>query len=271
LQIDTNPLTTLAVLKTWLGITSSSDDIVLQWSIDRASRIVQSYCGRNFTETRYYEIKDGTSRTRMRLDNYPVSIVRFVGIGWDSVMTVSGTDKTDAIATVSVDADHVHLFRTASTGIETSTTVTFGSHDVTSELTAHINTVSGFSASLLLNVPSRYLRKLAGRSLIYGPAYLEAPTDAFDDYQIDLDAGIIYGDQLRLHRSILVDYTAGYATIPTDVENAVISVAARLYRGRTRDPGVQSESLGGYSYSLRASGDLDASEKAMLNAYRRLR
>ena len=271
MQIDTNPLTTLAVLKTWLGITSSSDDIVLQWSIDRASRIVQSYCGRNFTETRYYEIKDGSSRDRLRLDNYPVSIVRFVGVGWNSVMTVSSTVNTDAIATVSVDADHLHLFRTESTGSETSTQVTFGSHDTTSELVAHTNTVAGFSASLLLNVPARYLRKLAGRSLIYGPAYLEAPTTSFDNYQIDLDAGVIYGDQLRLYRSILVDYTAGYATIPSDVENAVISVASRLYRNRTRDPGIQSESLGGYSYSLRSTADLDAEEKSMLSAYRRIR
>ncbi|MFN9960056.1 MAG: head-tail connector protein, partial [bacterium] len=54
MQIDSNPLTTLAKLKTWLGITTVADDAVLQWSIEAASRAVQTYCGRNFTETRYY-------------------------------------------------------------------------------------------------------------------------------------------------------------------------------------------------------------------------
>lgn len=271
MQIDSNPLTTLAKLKTWLGITTVADDAVLQWSIEAASRAVQAYCGRNFTETRYYEIRDGGESRRLALRNYPVSIVRFVGIGWDSVLTVSSTISTDVAATVAVNSDHLHLYRMASNGQETSETVPFGSHQTTGEIRTHINTLTGFSASLILDVPAVYIRKLAGRSLKNGPAYLEAPTDALEDYQVDLDSGIVYGQQLPIHRSVLVDYTAGYATIPYDVENATISVAARLFRDRTRDPGVTSESLGGYSYSRRGSSEIDATEAKMLAPYRRLR
>ena len=271
MAIDTNNLTTLAVLKTWLGVTDTADDMVLQWSIQQASRIVQTHCARNFTEQRYYEVRDTFGAMRLALEQSPVTVVRFVGVGWDSVVSINSTNSTDAFASVAVDADQVHLTRVTSTGTETASQVSFGAHDVSSEVVQHINTISGFSAGLILNVPSRYIRRLAGRDLRNSTAYLEAPTEGLDDYQIDLDRGMIYGKTLDRYRSVLIDYTAGYATIPTDVENAVISVAARLYRGRTRDPGVQSESLGGYSYSLRASGDLDASEKAMLNAYRRLR
>lgn len=271
MQIDSNPLTTLAKLKTWLGITTVADDAVLQWSIEAASRAVQTYCGRNFTETRYYEIRDGGESRRMALAHYPVSIVRFVGIGWDSVLTVSSTISTDVVATVAVNSDHLHLYRMASNGQETSETVPFGSHQTSGEIRTHINTLTGFSASLILDVPAVYIRKLAGRSLKNGPAYLEAPTDSLEDYQVDLDSGIIYGQQLPIHRSVLVDYTAGYATIPYDVENATISVAARLFRDRTRDPGVTSESLGGYSYSRRGSSEIDATEAKMLAPYRRLR
>ena len=271
MQIDSNPLTTLAKLKTWLGITSVADDAVLQWSIEAASRAVQTYCGRNFTETRYYEIRDGGETRRLSLANYPVSIVRFVGVGWDSVMTVSSTIASDVVATVAVNSDHLHLYRMASTGTETSSTAPFGSHQTSGELVTHINTITGFRASLILDVPAIYIRKLAGRTLKNAPAYLEAPTDALEDYQVDLDSGILYGAQIAVHRSILVDYTAGYATIPYDVENATISVAARLFRDRTRDPGLASESLGGYSYSRRGLSEIDAVEAKMLAPYRRLR
>lgn len=271
MQIDSNPLTTLAKLKTWLGITSVENDAVLQWSIDSASRAVQTYCGRNFTETRYYEIRDGSESRRIALANYPVSFVRFVGVGWDSVMTVSSTISTDAVSTVSLGAGQLHLYRMSSTGTESNDQVNFSNHQTSTELATHISTITGFSASALLDVPAVYIRKLAGRSLKNGSAYLEAPTDGLEDYQVDLDSGVLYGAQLGLNRSLLVDYTAGYATIPYDVEMATLSVSARLFRDRTRDPGLNSESLGGYSYSRRGGSEISTEEARMLAPYRRLR
>jgi hypothetical protein len=271
LAIDTNNLTTLAVLKTWLGVTDTSDDMVLQWSINQASRIVQTHCARNFTEQRYYEIRDTTGQTRLSLYNYPVTVIRFVGVGWDSVISVNSTISTDAMATVAVDADQVHLTRVSSTGPETSSQAAFGSHDVSSELVAHINGITGFSAALLLNVPSRYIRRLAGRDIRNSTAYLEAPTEGFDDYIPEIDNGIIFGKTLDRYRSILIDYTAGYASIPADVELATLTIAARVYRNRTRDRGISSESLGGYSYSIRSLVEVEDEEKRMLAPYRRLR
>jgi hypothetical protein len=269
--IDTNNLTTLAVLKTWLGVTDTADDIVLQWSIQQASRIVQTHCARNFTEQRYYEIRDTYGAMRLALEQSPVTVVRFVGVGWDSVLSINSTNSTDAFASVAVDADQVHLTRVSSTGTETASQVSFGSHDVSSEVVNHINTISGFSAGLILNVPSRYIRRLAGRDVRNSTAYLEAPTEGLDDYQIDLDRGMIYGKTLDRYRSVLVDYTAGYATIPTDVELATLTIAARSYRARTRDRSIASESLGGYSYSTRSLVEIEDEEKRMLAPYRRIR
>lgn len=271
MAIDTNNLTTLAVLKTWLGVTDTADDIVLQWSIQQASRIVQTHCARNFTEQRYYEIRDTYGAMRLALEQSPVTVVRFVGVGWDSVVSINSTNSTDAFASVAVDADQVHLTRVTSTGSETNSQVPFGSHDVSSEVVQHINTVSGFSAGLILNVPSRYIRRLAGRDVRNSTAYLEAPTEGLDDYQIDLDRGMIYGKTLDRYRSVLVDYTAGYATIPTDVELATLTIAARSYRARTRDRSIASESLGGYSYSTRSLVEIEDEEKRMLAPYRRIR
>lgn len=271
MAIDTNNLTTLAVLKTWLGVTDTADDMVLQWSIQQASRIVQTHCARNFTQQRYYEIRDTYGAMRLALEQSPVTVVRFVGVGWDSVVSINSTNSTDAFASVAVDADQVHLTRVSSTGTETASQVSFGSHDVSSEVVNHINTISGFSAGLILNVPSRYIRRLAGRDVRNSTAYLEAPTEGLDDYQIDLDRGMIYGKTLDRYRSVLVDYTAGYATIPSDVELATLTIAARSYRARTRDRSIASESLGGYSYLTRSLVEIEDEEKRMLAPYRRIR
>jgi len=48
-------------------------------------------------------------------------------------------------------------------------------------------------------------------------------------------------------------------------------IAQRIYHGRKRDMGVGSESLGGYSYSLRGSAEIDMEAKMLLDPYRRLR
>lgn len=271
MAIDANSLVTLADLKNYAGITVGTDDVLLQQTIDRASAIVCSFCGRKFVEQTWVEVRDTYGQERIALKQSPISVVRFVGVGWDSVLTVQSTTASDAFASVAMNGEHLHLYRIDSSGSATSTNVSIASHDTTNELASHINGITGFSASSLLNVPAKYIRKLVGRDLKNSVAYLEAPTDSFYDYHADLDAGIVYGKQLALYRSMLIDYTAGYATIPLDVQQATMMIASRIYRGRTRDLGVQSESLGGYSYSLRGSAEIDAEARELLMPYRRLR
>jgi hypothetical protein len=58
--------------------------------------------------------------------------------------------------------------------------------------------------------------------------------------------------------SVLVAYNGGLSTVPYDIEQVCLEVAAQMYRDRKRDRGVQSESLGDYSYSLgQATAALD--------------
>lgn len=271
MSISTNSLVSLATLKAFLGITSTTDDTVLEYSIDRASALIQRYCARNFVSQRYIEWHDTYGANRVALLHNPVENVRFVGAGGDNVISVDSTISTDIACTISVNDTHVHLFRAASNGQESSTTLTFASHDSTSEMAAQINATTGFSASALLNVKSAYLRKIAGRDLKQQTALLEAPTEGLTDYAIDYDRGIIYGDTLRRYQGFLVDYNGGFTTVPYDIEQAATSIATRIYRGRQRDPGVSSESLGGYSYSLRSGSEIEMEEKAMLDGWRRLR
>lgn len=271
MAIDADTLVSIADFKVYAGITTAADDVVIQQTIDRASRIACSYCGRKFVEQDYLEIRDTTGQRRLSLAQHPVSVVRFVGVGWDNVVAVDSTIASDAFASISVDANHVHLYRVDSSGGAHQTQISLASYNTSTEVATQITATTGFRGTASLNVPAKYIRRLAGRDLRNSTAYLEAPTESVYDYQVDIETGILYGGQLHLHRSLLIDYTAGYDLIPLDVQQAVMLIAQRLYAGRKRDMGVASESLGGYSYSLRGSAEIDMEAKMLLDPYRRLR
>lgn len=256
-----------------MGIGVATDDTILERCIDRASAAIESYTARQFLSRRYYEIRDCYGANRIALKQYPVTIIRFVGAGWTNVMSINSTNGTDAFASVSLSTDHLQLYRVSSTGVETNTQLAFttASNDTSGELATAISATSGFTATSLINVPSYYIRKLEGRDLRTATAYLEAPTQSLGNYQADLENGVIYGPGIQAYRSILIDYTAGYATVPYDIEQACLMLSARFYRSGKRDPTLQSESLGGYSYSVRSSGDFDDELKSMIAGWRRYR
>ena len=56
-----------------------------------------------------------------------------------------------------------------------------------------------------------------------------------------------------------------------DVKQAALMVAANYYRDRQRDMGIQSESLGGYSYSRRSTDETRAAMADILSGWRTIR
>lgn len=269
MAVDANSLVTLVSLKAYLGVTSTTDDAILEQFIDRASSVVQSFCFRKFVAQRYYETYATTGQRRIGLRQRPITHIHMVATKWDNAIAVNSTDGTDAAVSVFVDEDHVHAFRVDSSGTEHTTNISFGSNDTTVEVAAAINAVTGFSATATLNFPARYLKKAAGRDLKNRTIHLEAWSGSPYDYQIDHQAGILYGPQVTSNRGLFIDYEAGYDTIPYDIQQATMQIASRMYHGRKRDPSMASESLGGYSYSTRGTAEVDAEAKEMLAPYRR--
>ena len=102
MAVDTYALTSLANLKSYLGITSSSDDTILEKSIDRASDIAERYMGRKILSRAYVEWRDTYGQERIRLYQYPASIIRFVGIGYNAAITVGATNPLDPAVSVTV-------------------------------------------------------------------------------------------------------------------------------------------------------------------------
>lgn len=72
--LNANALTTVARLKTFIGISSATYDTELERIVNAVSQFVQNYCDRTFVKTTYTnEIYDGTGSDRLLLKQYPVS------------------------------------------------------------------------------------------------------------------------------------------------------------------------------------------------------
>lgn len=271
MAVDTYALTSLVNLKSYLGISVSTDDTILEKSIDRASDIAERYMGRKILARVYVEWRDTFGVNRLRLYQYPATIIRFVGIGYNSAITVGASGSTDPAVSVTVSDTAVILYQQVAAGTETTTTLLFATYPTTALMATAINSTSGFTGSVVLNLPSRYMRRISGRTLRNSTVNLEAPDQAIDDYTADLERGVVYGRQLKGNQSVLIDYTAGFATTPDDVEQACLIIAAAIYQNRKRDQNLSSESLGGYSYSLRSPGQAQEEARSMLDPYKALR
>lgn len=73
MAIKSNALTTRARLKTYLGISVTTYDTVLDYVIDATTDFVLHYCDRVFQQTAYSnQVYDGTGTKYLLLKNYPV-------------------------------------------------------------------------------------------------------------------------------------------------------------------------------------------------------
>jgi hypothetical protein len=72
---------------------------------------------------------------------------------------------------------------------------------------------------------------------------------------------------------VRVDYTAGYSTIPADIERVALEMVQDAWTRRTSDNSVESESIGDYAVTYKAAEALTANPTwlSMLSPYVRFR
>lgn len=73
-------LCALADVKTFLGITTTTTDAVLQSLITKVSAAIESYCNRTFASADYTETRNGGGGNRLFLANGPVTNVASVTV-----------------------------------------------------------------------------------------------------------------------------------------------------------------------------------------------
>lgn len=73
-------LTTLANVKSWLKITTTTDDALLQRLLSAASDYIQTWLNRVVPTASYSDAYDGPGGSRLMLPNYPITAVSSVSI-----------------------------------------------------------------------------------------------------------------------------------------------------------------------------------------------
>ena len=286
MAVGTYALTSLANLKSWLGISTSTDDAVLEKAIDRATARIESYVGRQILSRTYTEWRSGAGVDEIRLHQWPVSQVTGVWTGAYAALVIGSGDATDIRASISINQETgtpaAVLNRTTSAGVTTTTTLSFATYPTTAALATAIGATAGFTCTLGKNIRTAQLRPRAAGDVVLATVTLFA-ADTASEYTYDYDTGRLAIDQSwwaywPLERGIMpdavksvcVEYTAGYATVPDDIEQACIEIAAMMYRDRRRDAGLASESLGDYSYTRANRAEVDAVMSGLLADWREI-
>lgn len=281
MALGATALVTLANTQTNLRIASGTDDTLLESIIEAVSDEVHTYLDRiipsqSYTETQFVE------RGTIFLKQPDVSAVTMLGLDSEAGLEVkySGSD-THARVDVTETAVRT-ISRVGATS--TTTTTTFAAQVTTAAMATTINALSGWTATVKNSRPSAYLIQNGARNAKDITVTLEVWKDTTLNYEVDYKAGIIklveypgfqdYGAGYPGHPQFgraWIEYTAGYSSVPDDVEEWAYRMIARHYLQKGDDPALQSESLGEYSYSKMTDKDFEALWQGALWKYRRIK
>ena len=278
-------LTSLSNLKSWLGITASTDDAVLERAIDRATSRIESYLERNIKERSYAEWRSGAGVDTIRLHQWPVTTVTSVFSGNIAVMVI-GAKGNNLRASIAVNQETptpaVVATYTDITGATTVTSIPFATYPTVSDVAAQIGATGAYNATVTKNLRAVQMRPRAGADCVLASMTLygaDTPSEFTYDYErgrLTIDRSwfaywpLQKGIMPNVAKSILIEYTAGYATVPDDIEQAAIEVASMLYRDRRRDGNLQSEGLGDYNYSRATVAEMNAKLDSLLERWKEI-
>jgi hypothetical protein len=294
MAVGTYALTTLAGLKAHLGITVSTYDTILEQYIDHATAKIERWIGRQIKLRNYFEWYGGNDVRSVRVKQYPINNVVGVYTGLAAAITISSTVASDIRLTISINTDPLGtvangalapcavLTRTTSAGTTTTSTLLFSTYPDTTSLVAAINAITGYSASVSTAMRCAQLHPRAGGDIKMATVVLTG-VDVSSEFVYDSYLGIVTIRQdafpMASHnarypsalQSTLIEYSAGYTTVPDDIHQACLVIAGTMYLSRKSDTSLQSESLGDYSYSMASADSSRAMMEDMLGSWKEIR
>jgi hypothetical protein len=236
--------------------------------VTAVSKAIVKYCRRDFASTAYDELYSGNGQRRLILRQFPIQSIQSVRYRPVTVFKIQNTDTTtNQQARVSVNATGLTLVRVASGVSTTDTSVTFaGNVTLGAMATAVIALGAGWTAQVVGDAndytkwPSAdmYVANSTGEqqgALTCRGAFAELKmhTNELAGFSFAARSGwllraIPYTDPELLRPEDLVwspginnfrvQYTAGYATIPEDIQEACAIWVAQLFWDTKRDPGL---------------------------------
>src|SRR6516164_2113971 len=268
---------------------ANTDEPLISTMITAASQAVRKYCRRDFNSQTYDEMYNGTGDRRMYLRQYPIISVQSVRYRPVVVLKIITQLANTPIARVAVTSTGLTLTRVTSGVKTTDGTPTFASNVTILSLQNAINALGNSWTALGVGYdqwPSADMYCPNGISGSSGPlpdsvgaltaagqyAELRMHTYELAGYQTDQRRGwllraIPYTDPELMHPEDLrwptgisnfrIQYTAGYATIPEDVQEATAELVATFFAQKGQNLQLHSETLAGsYSYAVSETGDM---------------
>ena len=250
-----NALTTTARFKDYAGITSTDDDTLVGLLIARATAAIELFCQRTLVSEDHRDYYNGDGSSDLILRNYPVTKVQLLSgsiqVGFS--LTNTSTDAYHAMVTVS--ETEIRLLVQGGTNAD-DTSLTLADYSTLTLLFAAITAMDkgwGMLQNTSINVwsPAELLPTVKGSSCLneYSSVYL--PDDPLSEYTVNAKAGIIhlFGRFADSFQGITIRYTAGYSSIPADLEQICIDLVANYYNSRKTNNTLKSEKMGDYSYT----------------------
>jgi hypothetical protein len=269
--------------------------------ITAASRAIEKYCRRDFVSHTYDELYNGDGDRRMILREYPLISVQSVRYRPVTVIKLTNNGANTPIARAQVTATGITL-TWATSGTYSTTSVTFAGNASIAALITALNAVgSGWSAqttgydqwpSADIYCPNGPSDSLSTNPATQGAlnaapgimAEIKLHTYELGGFQLDPRRGwllraIPYTDPELIHPEDLIwpvginnfriQYTAGHATVPEDVQEACAELVASWYQQLGRDLTLSSEDTAKtYHYTAALSDQLPARIRAILRPYR---
>ena len=259
--VDTSvALTTLANLKEILNIGVSTYDSPLSLVINQVSARVNKITGRQFVATEHCEFQRPCGDI-IDVNNFPVIYVARVAYGTFDALdaTYAGSDIR---ATAEVYADGVRLLSVAAAGTATESTLTFATYPTLSTMATAISAVADWTGANNVSTDGKScnLYPTAGMDAT-GTATMTWPDQSDTDYDVEHSSGRIRirenndfnvgsGGSRSLTGQYMIEYKAGYATLPADIDMACTEWCQEVWGRMQVNAALASEGHGTGSASL---------------------
>lgn len=227
--------------------TSSAEDDTLDALIGAVSAAIERYCRRTFAQTSYSQLYHGNGSPTLALEQYPILSVSRVAGNLQGVLRIANTATANQRATVAVTAAGLTLVRVASGVASTDTSVTWASNATLDDVVDAVSGLgNGWTAEVVGEWGGRASADLfapqGALNVRDQPAELRLHTDEVREFEIDAERGLLRRDAFGLVwatgvQNYRVDYSAGYASIPEDVQEACAQWVAELFWQTKSNPG----------------------------------
>jgi hypothetical protein len=261
--------------------TTAAEDTTIAALVTACSKAIKKYCRREFDSQTFDELYDHPVSGRLLLRQFPLLSVTRLAFAPTTVLRIKNTSASNQRATVAVTSTGLSLTRVASGVSSTDTSVTWAGNATLSAVASAVNALgNGWSATVSdtahNNRASADLRAVQGALHAKDvDAELKIHLQEPSGYDLDAERGIL---TIGTYDSPLLDgssnywrviYTAGFATVPEEVQEACAQWVAALFFQTKRDPGLARETLPA-SGARTPFSNIPPGAKALLAPYRKL-